>query len=435
MPRIWYLSMIFIATIIFSCGCQEDYVPKKTGRVIIKFCSRASPADKRIFFDKYGLMPIAYNIFGYDIVEWKNVQPDLKKEKSSFGCTVADSRQKIIIKEYEMENSRLRKLPFRNPYFLSKQGCLSDKEIANWPEKFIKTEDAHRFLKSKKTFLWPNGIVIADEGFDMSHPDIKPVLKYDEKNKPIYWINPKNKIWRQHEYHASLVSCLAAGCRNGKGIEGVAAPDSYILPLLIFFYSFDSSFYSDIAIGLAHFQDLERERKVVFNVVNMSFHIINDSKIIRAAIEKMSDKLFVTVAGNWNYGVQDNIDEKKTYPASWELPNIIVVAATDQDDKLGHFSNYGKKRVDISAPGKGVCSCQKGGYGAYNGTSFAAPLVSGALSLLFSIDPFMRPESAKQILLLGADERTDLYDSVRNGKRLNVYNSVLLAYVMMYGLE
>jgi len=415
--------LIIIAAAGFSCKHHKGLVPQKDGRIVIKFCPRAGAADRMNFLKRFNLRPLASGVFGYDVVQWRNAPPDLKDERSPFGCPTAGSGQNIIVEDYEMENVRLKKAPSAK-LNLSKNNC-PPKAAVPWPERFIQTERAHRFLKEKRVPLWPNGIVFADEGMFFSHPDIAPVLKYDENKKPIFWINPERKPSQQTGYHASIVSCLAAGYRDGKGIDGVAAPGSYILPLILFFDAGAGSFYSDIAIGLAHFRNLENQGKISFHTVNMSFHMGTGSKIVNAAIRHMDDKLFIVAAGNSG----SDIEEEELYPAKWKLPNVMVVAATDRDDKLADISSYSRKRVHIAAPGKDVCSCQlSDGYKIRSGTSLSTPLVSGAVSLLFSIDPFMHRESAKAALLLGAEELYDLDDKVIAGKRLNVYNSVRLLY-------
>src|ERR1019366_5709726 len=50
-------------------------------------------------------------------------------------------------------------------------------------------------------------------------------------------------------------------------------------------------------------------------------------------------------------------DTTPTYPADYRLPNIIVIAASDQDDALASFSNYGARTVDLAAPGADILSC------------------------------------------------------------------------------
>src|SRR5262249_4318875 len=84
----------------------------------------------------------------------------------------------------------------------------------------------------------------------------------------------------------------------------------------------------------------------------------NDSlcKIIQYAGEKDIDILFVASAGN---SEQDN-DQYPHYPSSYNLPNLIAVAATDNDDDLytdsGQGSNYGKNSVCLTAPGSAIWS-------------------------------------------------------------------------------
>src|SRR5205823_2060493 len=66
--------------------------------------------------------------------------------------------------------------------------------------------------------------------------------------------------------------------------------------------------------------------------------------------------LFVAAAGN--SGV--NADISPMYPAAFDLDNIISVAATDHNDALAYFSNYGAASVDLGAPGVSVYSTRPG---------------------------------------------------------------------------
>ncbi|MDY0148844.1 MAG: S8 family serine peptidase, partial [Kiritimatiellia bacterium] len=118
-----------------------------------------------------------------------------------------------------------------------------------------------------------------------------------------------------------------------------------------------------------------------------------------------NEHLFVAAAGN--EAVNNDDDQPyRSYPASYNLDNIISVAATDHDGALADFSNYGAQSVDIAAPGVDILSTYMYGtldaYERLSGTSMAAPHVAGVAGLLKSVAPWATYDMLRDAIMLGA---------------------------------
>ncbi len=163
--------------------------------------------------------------------------------------------------------------------------------------------------------------------------------------------------------------------------------------------------------------------RVLNNSYGIAFSQSLRDEIVRA---NDNDLLFVASAGNGtnNDGIGKSNDTSPQYPASYDVPNVVAVAATDNQGGLPSFSNYGRNSVHLGAPGKDILSTSIiNGYQFLTGTSQAAPQVSGAAALVLSRWSF-DTASLKRVLLNSVDVIPSLSGKTISGGRLNVYRAL-----------
>ncbi|MCE9668430.1 S8 family serine peptidase [Myxococcus stipitatus] len=120
------------------------------------------------------------------------------------------------------------------------------------------------------------------------------------------------------------------------------------------------------------------------------------------AIARNMEAGILVVAGAGNDGL--NLDEirGRVIPAEFPLPNVISVGAVDASDRRASFSNFGAQEVDVFAPGVDILSTVPGGgYAIYNGTSMAAPHVTGLVALLAAQAPERDWRTLRNLVLAG----------------------------------
>ena len=161
-------------------------------------------------------------------------------------------------------------------------------------------------------------------------------------------------------------------------------------------------------------------------VANVSLGAPFASSAIADAIARSPNTLFVAAADNGGHdGVGDNTDLVGDFPCSLSLPNVVCVAASDRNDNLAPFSNFGPDSVDLAAPGVDILSASRGGvYASRRGTSFAAPHVSGVAALVWSRYPGASVAFVRNALLSGVDPSPGLAGRIASGGRLNALRSV-----------
>jgi subtilisin family serine protease len=164
---------------------------------------------------------------------------------------------------------------------------------------------------------------------------------------------------------------------------------------------------------------IERKKAGVnVRVISASWGSTQRSRALEAIIRKAyeNDILFVAAAGN----ASTNNDRRPHFPSSYNVPNVVSVAALDRNDQLAAFSNFGVKSVAIAAPGVDILSTWLGNaYEEKSGTSMATPVVSGVAALVLSQHPRMSVDELRKKLLASTDPIVALKGKTETGGRIN----------------
>jgi subtilisin family serine protease len=268
---------------------------------------------------------------------------------------------------------------------------------------------------------WKNGglgsqsvtVAVVDTGIDATNTDIKTKLVDG------YNVFTQDGNFQDDEGHGTHVSGIigGSGSPNSNTMVGVARNVS------LMGVKFLNSEGSGDSAGAIRAIDWAAEHGA--RVINASWGGSTESLILKDTILKLSNRvLFVAAAGNDG----QNTDKIPHYPSSWDLPNIISVACTTNQDKLSVFSNFGLKTVSIAAPGDLIISTfLENTYLFESGTSMAAPFVSAAAAVALAIDPKLSPLGLKQALINSSEKISSLYSKVGKGGRLNLAR--LVSYV------
>lgn len=140
---------------------------------------------------------------------------------------------------------------------------------------------------------------------------------------------------------------------------------------------------------------------------------------LKAAIERANaaNSGFIVAAGNQS----NNNDNNEYYPCSYEVDNVLCVAALSSDGSLAEFSSYGFKKVDVAAPGKNILSTTPQGLKVFSGTSMATPHVAGAVVLLLSQHPELTPAQVRERVMRTSRPNYKLKGKVGSGGMLDAY--------------
>jgi membrane-anchored mycosin MYCP len=194
----------------------------------------------------------------------------------------------------------------------------------------------------------------------------------------------------------SVTSVIAAQHLEGVPFAGVA-PGVTIVPIKQTNTSGDKS---GTAAGIA--DGIEAAIAAKVRVVNISVTVPNPGAKLRAAVAHAAKANLVIVAAAGNDGQGNNF---AAYPAAYstDFPNVIAVSASDAKDAIGQFADTGNY-VTVAAPGVDVViPAPISGYTKVDGTSFAAPYVTGTVALVLAAHPAMTAAQVRNRIEATAD--------------------------------
>lgn len=223
----------------------------------------------------------------------------------------------------------------------------------------------------------------------------------DDPEDPNDSIYGNNDIIANTPDHGTFVSGIIAGNRcNGTGMKGIA--DNAVIMAL-----------RAVPEGDERDKDVANAIRYAVNngarIINMSFgkDFSPQKDLVDEAIKYAADNdvLLVHAAGNEG----ENHDRNPRYPSVWNNDkkkivdawmNVGATSKTIDDTFVGDFSNYGRKTVDLFAPGVDIYSLQpENKYDVMDGTSFASPMVAGTAALIKSYYPEYTAIQIKNIIL------------------------------------
>lgn len=272
-------------------------------------------------------------------------------------------------------------------------------------------------------------VAVIDTGVNYNHPDIAAnawTNEIEANGKPgvdddgngyiddIHGYNFVNNTGDPMDDHGHGTHCsgtIGAKGDDGQGIVGVAWN---VRIMGVKFLSAQGGGTLEDAI-----KAIDYATKMGAKIMSNSWGGGGFSETLKQAIERANAKgaLFVAAAGNET----NNNDASPTYPATYNVPNVLAVAAVDNSGQLASFSNWGKTTVHVGAPGVNIYSSVVDGYDSWSGTSMATPHVSGVAALLVSNEPALTNVEMKERITNTARPISGLKNKVKSGGLVNAY--------------
>lgn len=255
--------------------------------------------------------------------------------------------------------------------------------------------------------IWTNNDEIADNGIDDDNNG------YIDDYYGWNFYNNSNVIFTgsEDDHGTHGAGTIVARSNNEKGISGVANSQNIKVMSVKALGGRGGSGSTDSIIKAIQYAE-----KNGALICNLSLGTLAHDEALYLTM-KNSNMLFIVAAGNNGR----NNDVYLSYPASYDLENMITVSNLSYNGNLDYSSNYGEKSVDISAPGTHILSTTTdNGYSYMTGTSMSAPFVSAACALVYTHFDNITLCNVKEIILNSATKLESLSKTSKTGGMLNI---------------
>ena len=408
---------------------DKEHVP---GELIVKFKNSKSANSMSALKSLGGSVKYQFRTKGAQVVKF----PSLKSNDALFAAAKQLAARSDV--EYVEANTimHVNRLP-NDAEFTKQYGMHNTGADGGTADADIDAAEAWEISTGSKDVL----VAIIDTGVDHSHPDIAPNYWFnpgetgldasgkdkstngidDDGNGYIDdfrgwdFVNNDNDPMDDHAHGTHCAGVIGARGNDGVGVTGVNWNVSLVG---LKFLSGSGSGTLEDAV-----KAIEYGTSLGVSLTSNSWGGGGFSQTMMDAIKSANDHgiLFIAAAGNSS----SNNDTTPSYPASYEVDNVISVAASDNKDQMAYFSNNGVRSVHVAAPGVDIWSSVPGSkYEKMSGTSMATPHVAGLAALIKSTIPDGTASQVKARILSGVDRSEYWASRVSSGGRINALNSL-----------
>lgn len=335
---------------------KDDYLPNE---VIVGYKESVSSAQTQTLMQDAQVLSLA----PLSVKDEPSVLENAYLLKLAEGVSVVEKARQIA------QNPAI---SFAEPNFIfSPQLVPNDPDFPNqWGLKKISTEGAWDLSTGQN----PVKIAVLDTGIDKTHPDLSGIVGGD------------TQIISDHG--TKVAGTIGAITDNNQGIAALGF-NKALLDSIVICENATQCSAALVAQGIN--KALINNDKILVLAIGSE----TDSTLVRTAIQQASFQNVLIIAAAGNNGTTEY-----RYPAAY--PQVLSVAATDQNDNRAGFSQYGDW-VDVAAPGVFILTTQQGGYTRVEGTSISAGITASLAALIWSTKPILSTYQVRNIIQGTAD--------------------------------